>query len=151
MNLGSRTYREDGVKVLGDFFTADLVKNVTILYFDDMIAGVQTDPALTILKSICDMFVHCTVKFVDLSDNALGNRGLIACDSVLGKQNQLEGVKFENNGLAAESMAELERQLAGSEHLTTIEFENNMVGPEGADHFAGKILICLTSCWELQN
>lgn len=142
VNLGCRTYREDGVTVLQDFFSPDLVKNVTILHLDDLIAGVQTHPALRILRAICGMFHNCTVKYVDLSDNALGNRGLEACDSVLGRQNKLEYVKFEDNGLAAESMAVLEQQLAGSEHLRSIKFENNMVGPEGAEHFAGIVRSC---------
>lgn len=142
VNLGCRTYREDGVAVLQDLFIPDLVKDVTTLKLDDMIAGVETDPALRMLQGICGMFGHCVLKSVDLSDNALGNRGLEACDSVLGQQNQLEKVKFEDNGLAAESMQVLEQQLAGSEHLTTLVFENNMVGPEGAVHFGQIVRSC---------
>jgi Ran GTPase-activating protein 1 len=142
VNLGCRSYREDGVAILAQFLTQELVKNVTIVKLDDMIAGVQTDPALRILEAICALFAHCTLKYVDLSDNALGNRGLEACDAVLGQQTELELVKFEDNGLAAESMAVLERQLTGSEHLQTLIFENNMVGPEGATHFAGIVGSC---------
>ena len=142
VNLGCRTYREDGVPVIQRFLTPQLVENVTILQLDDMIAGVQTDSALRILRAICGIFQHCTITHVDLSDNALGNRGLDACDAVLGQQTELELVKFEDNGLAVESMRDLEGQLAGSEHLTTLIFENNMVGPDGATHFAGIVSTC---------
>jgi hypothetical protein len=62
---------------------------------------------------------------------------------VLGQQrNNLEVVKFVDNGLAAESMALLEDWLAGSEHLTTLIFENQMAGSEGAMHFACIVASC---------
>jgi hypothetical protein len=46
VNLGCRSYREDGVAILQRFLTFELVKNVSILKLDDMIVGVHTDPAL---------------------------------------------------------------------------------------------------------
>jgi Ran GTPase-activating protein (RanGAP) involved in mRNA processing and transport len=95
------------------------------------------------LRAICDIFEHCTIKHVNLSYNALGNRGLDACRSVLGQQwNNLEVVKFVDNGLAAESMALLEDWLAGSKHLTTHIFENQMAGSEGDTHFARIVASC---------
>jgi hypothetical protein len=84
VNLGCRTYREDGVAILKDFFHPELVKNVKILKLDDIIAGVQPDPALQILRAMCGWFEHCTIKHVDLSYNVLGNHGLEACDAILG-------------------------------------------------------------------
>jgi hypothetical protein len=108
-----------------------------------MIAGVHTDPALQMLRAICDIFEHCTIKHINLSYNGLGNRGLDTCCSVLGQQrNNLEVVRFVDNGLAAESMALLEDWLAGSEHLTTLIFENQMAGSEGAMHFACIVASC---------
>jgi Ran GTPase-activating protein (RanGAP) involved in mRNA processing and transport len=62
---------------------------------------------------------------------------------MLGQQrNNLEVVKFVDNGLAAKSMALLEDWLAGSEHLTTLIFENQMAGSEGAMHFAHIVASC---------
>jgi hypothetical protein len=62
---------------------------------------------------------------------------------MLGQQwNNLEVVKFVDNGLAAESMALLEDWLAGSKHLTTHIFENQMAGSEGDTHFARIVASC---------
>jgi hypothetical protein len=62
---------------------------------------------------------------------------------VLGQQwNNLEVVKFVDNGLAAKSMALLEDWLAGSEHLTTLIFENQMARSEGDTHFARIVASC---------
>jgi Ran GTPase-activating protein (RanGAP) involved in mRNA processing and transport len=108
-----------------------------------MVAGVHDDPALQMLRAICDISEHCTIKHVNLSYNALGNHGLDTCHSMLGQQqNNLEVVKFVDNGFAAESMALHEDWLAGSKHLTTLIFENQMAGSEGAMHFARIVASC---------
>jgi len=142
VDLSCRTYREDGVAMIAAFLTPELVKNVTTFKGDDMIAGIKEESALRILKSICDIFLACPLEIVNLSDNALGNKGLTACDSVLGQQNGLKELYLLNNGLATESMEVLEQQLAGSKELHTIRFENNMVGQVGARNFANIVRTC---------
>lgn len=142
VDLSCRTYREEGADIIASFFSPELVQNVTTFKGDDMIASVPEKPALCILKRICDIFRNSPLEVVNLSDNALGSKGLEACDSVLGQQKGLKELYLLNNGIATESMELLRDMLAGSEHLETLHFHNNMVGPEGAVHFAEIVASC---------
>ena len=145
VNLGCRSYRPDGAQVIADYLTPELVKDVKTARLDDMIAGLEGTKAFGILTVLCDCFRDCELTFVDLSENALGSKGLEACDSVLSQQKKLEELYLCDNGIAQESMETLKSQLPVN--LKTLHFFNNMVGSEGAEHFAE----ILRSCKRLEN
>jgi Ran GTPase-activating protein 1 len=147
VDLSCRTYRMDGASLIAQYLSPDLVKDVKIARLDDLIASVHESTALEILQTLCDCFRECNLTFVDLSDNALGNKGLTACDSVLGQQSMLEELYFSDNGIAKESMEVLARQLNGNQHLRVLHFFNNNVGEEGSIRFAE----ILRSCKNLED
>ena len=59
--------------------------NVKIVDISDCIAGRPEDEALRSLNSICDSLAHSTNNIVEVnvSDNALGIKGINACRSIL--------------------------------------------------------------------
>jgi Ran GTPase-activating protein 1 len=136
VNLGCRKYTLEGVTVFQDFLTPEFVSQVTVFIGDDMISSIPADEALLILNVICSIFAGSPLQEVNLSNNALGNRGLTACDAVLGQQAGLKKLSLENNGLSMESMEVLLEQLRDSTTLEALFIYHNMIGPEGAVVFA---------------
>lgn len=118
--------------------------NVTVVDISDCIAGRPEDEALRSLSSICDSlapFSHNLIE-VNVSDNALGVKGVNACRPILiGKK--LEKVYFCNNGMSAEAAGLIGELIAESKPpLALLHFFNNMSG-NGGGFALGKLI---TSC-----
>lgn len=138
VDLSARTYTVEGAKVIAEFLTP-LAENVVVAQLNDVIASRPEAEGLEILTSLCSIFANSTLTRVVLSDNALGNKGIDACRSVIADQPHLQELELLNNGLSKESMQLLSEIFKGSVHLRKLHFCNNMVGPKGAK-FAGEIL-----------
>ena len=72
--------------------------------------------------------------WVDLSDNALGPRGVNVCEPLLSSSETLEGIAFRNDGLSAEACYEIKRlflKLSSPTRLKKLHFWNNMSGDGG--------------------
>ena len=61
--------------------------------------------ALEVLKTISNSLGHLDLRAIDLSDNALGEKGVRACDAILLKKKCLQQLWFNNNGISAECAA----------------------------------------------
>jgi hypothetical protein len=57
--------------------------NVTIADISDIIAGRHEDEALQVLTTICDSLADKKLVEVNVSENALGRKGVIACQGIL--------------------------------------------------------------------
>jgi Ran GTPase-activating protein (RanGAP) involved in mRNA processing and transport len=57
--------------------------SITVADISDIIAGRPEEEALRTLSVFCDGLQSYTLKEVNLSDNALGKKGIVACNSVL--------------------------------------------------------------------
>ena len=109
------------------------------------------EEGLEVLKTLSDAFKSSTSLIeVDLSDNAMGSKGVTQCETVLGKKNTLERLSLCNNGLSEYSMGEIADLLTSNcssedvggaapsciaQNLTKIHFFNNMSGNEGCKAF----------------
>ena len=85
---------------------------------------------------------------VNVSDNALGQKGVIACKELL-QVPSLKRLYFCNNGLSAEASELITETLLSSPALvndalpfTTLHFYNNMSGENGAKAFAKLVGKC---------
>lgn len=68
--------------------------NLTTVDIADIIAGRPEDEALEVLRTICAAFQGVkTITSIDVSDNALGAKGLDACAALLEGQSQLTSLK----------------------------------------------------------
>jgi len=78
------------------------------------------------------------LRAIDLSDNALGEKGVRACDAILLKKNCLQELWFNNNGISAECAAVIAEIVLSNNptNLRLFHFHNNMSGPKGAEHLA---------------
>ena len=107
------------------------------------------EEGLQVLKKLSDVFEESSLIEVDLSDNAMGSKGVTQCQTVLGGKpslHSLERLSLCNNGLSEYSMNEIADLLTTNpnsggdeiciaQNLTKIHFFNNMSGNEGCKAF----------------
>jgi Ran GTPase-activating protein 1 len=67
----------------------------------DIIAGRHELEALKVLEIVCEGLSGRQLRSIDLSDNALGEKGINACRAILEGQDQLASIYVNNNGLSA--------------------------------------------------
>ena len=102
----------------------------------DIIAGRHEDEALAVLEALSAALSRSSASLVELnvSENALGSKGVLACRSLLQHRAYLERLYFCNNGLSAEA-CELIRSILmegnGCPALKVLHFYNNMSGDGG--------------------
>jgi Ran GTPase-activating protein 1 len=122
-------------------------KNIEIADISDIIAGRAEEDALLTLKTICDSILGDKLIELNVSDNALGSKGVTACKSLFTRKS-LKRLYACNNGLSADAcvlVAELLLE-SGCPELTTLHFYNNMSGDGGAAAIAGNQTVTSTFC-----
>lgn len=158
--LADKSYTASGAVVIATFLTSTsadgdppVARGVTSAILSDVIASRMEEEGLQVLQTLCDAFKGSRLKEVDLSDNAMGTKGVKACLSVLSgpAASTLEAVSFCNDGLSESTMAEVADLLTGNsgeggvdgedepsicENLKKIHFYNNMSGDKGCEAFA---------------
>jgi len=135
-----------------------LASTVKIVDLSDIIASRKEAEGLDVLRTMCDIFKDSYLEEVNLSDNAMGSKGVTACHSVLqGQVTSLERLLLCNNGLSEASMNEVADILCGTSEmdtegeeeekrmgsrLTQLHFYNNMSGNGGCQAFARILSTC---------
>jgi len=147
VTLSNKSYTAGAAEIVGDFISKNCASSIKVAILADVIAGRMEQEGLQVLQILSDSLKHAELVELDLSDNAMGSKGIRACHSVLGGQrSSLERLTLCNNGLSEYSMAEVaDILLQGSEdmdedciceRLTKIHFYNNMSGNKGCEAFA---------------
>ncbi|CAG9460629.1 unnamed protein product [Pedinophyceae sp. YPF-701] len=100
----------------------------------DVIAGRPEAEALNTLAAMAEGLAECRLRSVNLSDNALGEKGIRRVADVFTKQEALEAITLENVGLSVYACRALD-ELVGprAQSLKKIHLHNNMSGDEGAE------------------
>lgn len=147
VNLSNKSYTAGAAEIIGGFISKNCAASIKVAILADVIASRMEEEGLQVLQILSDSLKHAELIEVDLSDNAMGSKGIRACEGVLGGQkNSLEQLTLCNNGLSEYSMEEIaDILLEGSEdmdedciceRLTKIHFFNNMSGNKGCEAFA---------------
>lgn len=137
-----------------------LAATIRVADLSDVIASRMEDEGLQVLRTLCDALKYSSLEEVDLSDNAMGSKGVAVCASVLsGQRSSLRRLSLCNNGLDERAMHEVADILCGGredgvsegldvgasticERLTKIHFFNNMSGDGGCRAFARILSRC---------
>ncbi|RLN89103.1 hypothetical protein BBJ28_00006555 [Nothophytophthora sp. Chile5] len=147
ITLRNKSYTLEAARVIAAFFAQlharEAFATLTSVDFADMIAGRPEDEALQVLATLCDALSAIkTLTRIDLSDNALGEKGVRACFGLLLRQESLRHVYFCNNGISAAAAAVIAQEVLlfrGQDtptKLETFHFYNNMSGDGGATALA---------------
>eukprot|EP00871_Galdieria_phlegrea_P003938 jgi/Galph1/4545/GphlegSOOS_G3182.1 len=133
IRLGGKSLDLEAAQVIAEILP-NLV-NLKVVSFADIIAGRKEEEGHGVLRILCSSVYHDKLGEIDLSDNALGAKGIEACKKLLTGQKKLEVIKFCNNGLAADAIQLLVLYLlerGTPTCLKTIHFFNNLMESEGA-------------------
>lgn len=90
------------------------------------------EEALAVMSIFSRALEGCNLKSLDLSDNALGEKGIRAFSELLKSQLALEELYFKNNGISEEAAVAICELLPSPEKLRILHFHNNMTGDAGA-------------------
>lgn len=151
IRLSNKSYDEEAATVIAEALSR--MESVTEADLSDMIAGRHEDMALRVLSIICDSLKGKQLKLIDVSDNAMGEKGINACRSILEGQENLASLKMCNDGLSASAMECMKDILLKTldinnsaiptpTRLTTLHFFNNMSGDGGAKALAAILPLC---------
>ena len=143
VSLCGKSYsREASVVVAEALKSASVSPSATDFDFADIIAGRPEDEALEVLTTIIGALDAEKVIRLDLSDNALGEKGVRALMDMIGAMVNLKSLKFHNNGLSELSVSLIADCLKKPCSIEQLEFDNNMSGSGGAVAVAGLLPSC---------
>lgn len=107
----------------------DQLKEVDL---SDFIAGRPEAEALEVMKIFSTALEGSVLKSLNLSDNALGEKGVRAFEALLKSQKCLEELYLMNDGISKEAAQAVSELIPFTEKLKVLHFHNNMTGDEGA-------------------
>lgn len=106
----------------------------------DIVAGRPEVEALNAMTIISSALEGSKLKSLNLSDNALGEKGIRAFSALLSSQDSLEALYFMNNGISEDAARAIREILPSSKELRTLRFHNNMSGDQGAVELAAGVI-----------
>ncbi|KAB1214221.1 RAN GTPase-activating protein 2 [Morella rubra] len=98
----------------------------------DFIAGRPEAEALQVMNIFSAALEGSILKSLNLSNNALGEKGVRAFAALLKSQNCLEELYLMNDGISEEAARAVCELIPSTEKLRVLQFHNNMTGDEGA-------------------
>ncbi|XP_044501477.1 RAN GTPase-activating protein 1 [Mangifera indica] len=105
---------------------------LTEVDLSDFIAGRPESEALEVITMFSSALEGCHLRYLNLSNNALGEKGVRAFESLLKSQSNLEELYLMNDGISEEAARAVCELIPSTEKLKVLHFHNNMTGDEGA-------------------
>uniref|UniRef100_A0A452Z3I3 WPP domain-containing protein n=1 Tax=Aegilops tauschii subsp. strangulata TaxID=200361 RepID=A0A452Z3I3_AEGTS len=88
--------------------------------------------ALDVMRIFSKALAGSVLSYLNISDNALGEKGVRAFTELLKSQGDLEELYVMNDGISEEAAKALSELIPSTEKLKVLHFHNNMTGDEGA-------------------
>lgn len=107
----------------------DQLKEVDL---SDFVAGRPEVEALEVMNIFSNALQGSILSFLNLSENALGEKGVRAFGALLKSQSSLEELYLMNDGISKEAARAVSELIPSTENLRVLHFHNNMTGDEGA-------------------
>ena len=146
VRLSTKSFGRDAAAVAASAFTAlgGTLKEVDL---SDCLSGRPEEEQKDALAIMCAALTEAngvTLHALDISDNALGEKGVRAARAALAGQPRLRTLALQNDGISAAAAAALDELLAAgtSGELRCLRLYNNMTGCEGAAHVASLLARC---------
>ncbi|KAJ4833774.1 hypothetical protein Tsubulata_012651 [Turnera subulata] len=98
----------------------------------DFVAGREEEEALEVMNIFSAALEGAVLKNLNLSNNALGEKGVRAFEALLKSQSGLEELRLINNGISEEAAQAVSELIPSTEKLKVLQFHNNMTGDQGA-------------------
>jgi len=129
--FSNRSFGLDAARVAEPILISikDQLKEVDL---SDFIAGRPEAEALEVMTIFSSALEGCALSYLNLSNNAMGEKGVRAFRSLLKSQINLEELYLMNDGISEEAAKAVSELLPSTEKLRVLHFHNNMTGDEGA-------------------
>ena len=137
IKLSDKSFNVEAAKVAAT--AIERLQGLEVADFSDVIASRPEEEAKKVLEILCNSLRPHSLLELNLSDNALGRRGVAACAGALQGQTRLQKLYFNNNGLegdAATLIAELVLNNNRPSTLTSFSIRNNLLQDAGANALA---------------
>ena len=133
LKLSNKSFSEPAAELIAVALKEICSSSVRVADLSDIIAGKSEEEALQVLRIISNSLAECDLVDLNLSDNALGRPGVLACEPLL-RGKSLQKLYVCNDGLSAEASETLAEILLrdGCPPLSVLHFYNNMSGDGGA-------------------
>ncbi|KAJ9527014.1 hypothetical protein QJQ45_025289 [Haematococcus lacustris] len=135
VRLSTKSFGRDAATVAASAL-ANVSATLTDVDISDIIAGRPEDEALDALRIISAALLPARLARVNLSDNALGEKGVRAAGDLLSKQPALEALSLQNVGCSIHACRAVEELLQQTTSLSSLQLFNNMSDNQGALHIA---------------
>ncbi|KAL5651692.1 hypothetical protein ACJX0J_037150, partial [Zea mays] len=99
--------------------------------FSNRSFGRSEDEALDVMRIFSKALEGSVLRYLNISDNALGEKGVRAFSELLKSQESLEELYVMNDGISEEAAKALSELIPATEKLKVLHFHNNMTGDEG--------------------
>nr|XP_010939912.1 RAN GTPase-activating protein 1 [Elaeis guineensis] len=129
--FSNRSFGIDAAHVAEPILTS-LKEQLKEVDLSDIVAGRPEDEALEVMRIFSSALEGCVLRYLNLSDNALGEKGVRAFGALLKSQNSLEELYLMNDGISEEAAKALSELVPSTENAKILHFHNNMSGDEGA-------------------
>ncbi|KAH9604295.1 hypothetical protein KSS87_008364, partial [Heliosperma pusillum] len=106
--------------------------NLKEVDLSDFIAGRPEAEALEVMNMFSSALEGSVLKSLDLSNNALGEKGVRAFEALLKSQSCLEELYLMNDGISEDAARAVAELVPCTQKLKVLHFHNNMTGDEGA-------------------
>ncbi|MQL90689.1 hypothetical protein Taro_023288 [Colocasia esculenta] len=133
--FSNRSFGADAARV-AEPILASIKGQLTEVDLSDFVAGRPEDEALEVMRIFSSALEGCVLKYLNLSDNALGEKGVRAFGALLKSQSSLEELYLMNDGISEEAAKAVSELIPSTEKLKVLHFHNNMTGDEGAVEIA---------------
>ncbi|XP_062085808.1 RAN GTPase-activating protein 1 [Humulus lupulus] len=129
--FSNRSFGLDAARVAEPILLS-IKDQLTEVNLSDFIAGRPEAEALEVMNIFSAALEGCVLRFLDLSNNAMGEKGVRAFGSLLRSQHSLEELYLMNDGISEEAARAISDLIPSTEKLRILHFHNNMTGDEGA-------------------
>ncbi|KAL8192059.1 hypothetical protein R6Q57_028180 [Mikania cordata] len=129
--FSNRSFGLDAASVVVPILTS-LKGQLTEVDLSDFIAGRSEEDALQVVKMFSSALEGSNLRYLDISNNALGEKGVRAFSDLLKSQSNLEELYLLNDGISEEAAKAVVELIPSTKKLKILHFHNNMTGDEGA-------------------
>lgn len=129
--FSNRSFGIDAAKVAAPILSS-IKDQLTEVDLSDFVAGRPEAEALDVMTLFSVALEGCVLRCLNLSNNALGEKGIRAFEALLKSQHNLEELYLINDGISEEAAKALCELIPSTEKLRILHFHNNMTGDEGA-------------------
>ncbi|XP_039125360.1 LOW QUALITY PROTEIN: RAN GTPase-activating protein 2-like [Dioscorea cayenensis subsp. rotundata] len=129
--FSNRSFGLDAARVAQPILES-LKNQLTEVDLSDFIAGRPEDEAIEVMKIFSLALEGCVLRYLNLSNNAMGEKGVRAFDTLLKSQSNLEELYLMNDGISEEAAKAIAELIPATDKLKILHFHNNMTGDQGA-------------------